>query len=54
MCITKIHVNHGKYKKKRQIVSFQKKKKSKGILLSFQRISEKGYTETMPFVLDKA
>lgn len=34
--------------------SKKKKKKSKGILFSFQRVSAKCYTEIMPFVLDKA
>lgn len=53
MCIAKIHFNHGKYQKRdRQWI--KKKKKSKGVLFSFQRVSAKCYTETMPFVLDKA
>jgi len=54
MCITEIHVKHGKYKKKETDNEFSKKKKSKGILFSFQGISVKSYTEAMPFVLDKA
>lgn len=40
--------------KKETDSELKKKKKSKGVLFSFQRVSAKCYTETMPFVLDKA